>query len=223
MDIASAFTFVFDDKEWLKKLAIGGGLALVAAIMTPVIVGLALTFPLDGYRLQVLKNVRDGQPLPLPEWNQFGDFFRMGLMVFIIRLVYNLPALLVACPLIAIYVATPFLELDPEFTSTLNLISIACWSCLLPLLALVGNALFPAALIRYAEQETLASAFQFREVFSFISSHLSDYVIALLLALVAGTIASFGFIICLVGVLFTNFWSVLVSANLYGQLAKEST
>ena len=28
MDIGSAFTFMFDDEEWIKKIAIGGGIIL---------------------------------------------------------------------------------------------------------------------------------------------------------------------------------------------------
>ena len=42
MDIGSAFTFMFDDEEWVKKLAIGGGIALLLVFEQ---VGLALHRP----------------------------------------------------------------------------------------------------------------------------------------------------------------------------------
>ena len=81
MDIGSAFTYMFDDQDWLKKIAIGGGITLGAIILLPILVGLALFLPLSGYMLETLKNVRDGRPTPLPEWANFGDLFSKGLMV----------------------------------------------------------------------------------------------------------------------------------------------
>ena len=73
MDIGSAFTFVFDDEDWIKKVAIGGGIILLGIILLPLLLlGLLLFLPLNGYMLEVLKNVRDGQAKPLPEWSDFG-------------------------------------------------------------------------------------------------------------------------------------------------------
>ena len=74
MDIGSAFTFMFDDEEWIKKMAIGGGIALVAAILSPILIGFVLFLPLGGYMLETLKVVRDGQT-KLPEWSDFGNLF----------------------------------------------------------------------------------------------------------------------------------------------------
>ena len=94
MDIGSAFTFVFDDEEWIKKVAIGGGIMLAGLILTPILIGLALFLPIGGYMLETLRNVRDGQARPLPEWTDFGDLFMKGLMLFIIGFVYNIPTLI---------------------------------------------------------------------------------------------------------------------------------
>ena len=48
MDIGSAFTFVFDDQDWIKKLAIGGGILLLAFVLSPILIGLALFPPVHG-------------------------------------------------------------------------------------------------------------------------------------------------------------------------------
>ncbi len=219
MDIGSAFTYMFDDEEWIKKIAIGGGLILVAFILSPIIVGLALFLPISGYMLETLKNVRDGQPTPLPEWADFGGLFSKGLIVFVIGLVYNLPALLVACVTGGINAFAP--QLDPDVADALVIVA-GCLSCLQFLLSLLGNAFLPAALIRYAQYDTFGSAFQFGEIFSFITGNIGDYIIVILLSWVAGLVAAFGVILCVIGVIFTVFWSVLVTANLYGQLARKA-
>ncbi len=219
MDIGSAFTFMFDDQDWIKKIAIGGGITLGALILSPILIGLALFLPISGYMLETLKNVRDGRPLPLPEWTDFGYLFSKGLIVFVIGLAYNLPAILVSCASAGANIAAP--ELDPDIAETLAYVSV-CLSCLQIILSLLGSALLPAALIRYAQYDTLGSAFQFGEIFSFITGNIGDYIIAVLLSWVAGLIAGFGVILCLIGVFFTGFWSVLVAGNLYGQLARKA-
>jgi hypothetical protein len=219
MDIGSAFTFVFDDEDWIKKLAIGGGIMLVGIILTPILIGLALLLPIGGYVIETIKNVRDGQATPLPEWADIGGLFSKGLMVFVIGLVYNIPSILLSCASAGITLAGP--NLDSDVAEALAFVSI-CISCLQFIVGLVAYALIPAALIRYAQFDSLGSAFQFGEIFSFISANIGDYIIAVLLSWVAGLVAIFGLILCVVGVFFTLFWSYLVTANLIGQLARKA-
>jgi hypothetical protein len=221
MDIGSAFTFMFDDEAWVKKLAIGGGIIISGLIFSPILIGLALLLVINGYMLQTLKNVRDGKPIPLPEWRDFGDLFSKGLMVLVIWFVYHLPALIFLCLSSA---TNPIMVsqwgIGSETTDTLSYIYF-CSLCLEFTLFFLGSVIFPAALIRYAQYDTVGSAFHFREIFSFISNNTGDYIIVILLKMVAGLIASFGFMLCFVGIFFAGFWSTLVGANLYGQLAKE--
>lgn len=220
MDIGSAFTFAFDDPDWIKKLAIGGGVTLLALVLSPIIIGLALLLPIGGYMLEVLKNVRDGQPTPLPEWSDFGGLFSKGLMVFVIGLVYNIPALLTYCASFGVQMGAA--NMDSDAASALGFVAI-CLTCFQILFSLLGYFLLPAGLIRYAQYDTLGAAFQFGELFSFIRENIGDYVIAVLLSWVAGIVAGFGVILCVIGVFFTYFWATLVSANLYGQLARKAS
>ena len=220
MDIGSAFTFVFDDDDWIKKLAIGGAIALGAVILMPLLgLGILLLFPIAGYMLEVLKNVRDGQARPLPEWDDLGGLFKTGFFVSLIMVVYNLPALVFACAGGLASSAPEFV--DPEVASSLIFLG-TCFNCIQFILSVAASLIFPAGLIRYAQYETFGSAFQFGAIFSFIGNNIGDYIIALVLSWVASFIAFFGILLCLVGVLFTTFWALLVSANLYGQLARES-
>lgn len=218
MDIGSAFTYMFDDEGWIAKIAIGGGLIFAGILLSPIIIGLALFLPISGYMLEALKNVRDGRPIPLPEWSNFGELFRKGLIVFLIGLVYTIPALIFVCLAIGLYGAA---DANPDMAPTLGIIG-SCFIFIVVVLSLVANILLPAAIIRYAEYDTFGSAFQFGEIFSFISSNIGDYIIVLLLGFVAQFIAQLGVVLCGIGVLFTAFWAILVTANLYGQLARKA-
>ncbi len=214
MDIGSAFTYTFDDEDWLKKIAIGGGAILLSIIIVPI-------FLVMGYMVQTIKNVRDGHEKPLPEWDNIGDLFMKGLMVFVIALAYNIvPIIIMLCP--TFLIAAVASSVDPDVGDVL-LIASNCFMCLGVIILLAINLVLPAGIIRYAEYDTLGSAFQFGPIFSFITNNIGDYIIAILLSWVASFIAGFGIILCFVGVYFTHFWGVLVTANLYGQLARKAS
>jgi hypothetical protein len=222
MDIGSAFTYVFDDEEWIKKLAIGGGIALGAIILLPVLlIGLVLFLPLNGYMLQVVKNVRDGQTNPLPEWDDFGGYFKTGFFVAVIWFIYNIPAILFSCVGSLAQNAPAMMDMDSDMAGVVVSLAV-CLNCVQIILSLAAAILLPAAIIRFAQYDTMGSAFQFGAIFSFISGNIGDYIIVILLSLVAGIVAGFGLILCIIGVFFTLFWSMLVKANLYGQLARKA-
>jgi hypothetical protein len=225
MDIGSAFTYMFDDPDWIKKLAIGGGIAFGATILSPILIGLVLFLPLSGYMLETLKGVRDGQKL-LPEWSDFGSLFMKGLMVALIGFIYSLPSILVSCLSSGLSggLSAMMAQSDSNNDTAQTALSVVsmCLSCLQIVLSLAASFITPAAIIRYARYDTFGVAFQFSEIFSFISSRIGNYVVAFLLTMVAGLLSVFGLIACIVGVFFTMFWSMLVYGNLFGQLAREA-
>ena len=65
MDIGKAFSYVFEDEQWISKVLIGGLL-----IWIPIV-----NFAVFGYMIKVAQNVAQGNPRPLPEWGEFGDHF----------------------------------------------------------------------------------------------------------------------------------------------------
>jgi hypothetical protein len=213
MDIGSAFTYMFDDEDWIKKLAIGGVAWLLGIVIVPF-------FLLFGYMLQTLKNVRDGQPVPLPEWDDFGTLIVEGLKVFAIALIYSIPALIFYCASFGVQIGMQ--QADPDISNVLTGVA-ACVVCFEIVFLLLAVALFPAGMIRYAQYDTLSAAFQFGEIFRFISANIGNYIIVVLLTMVAQFISIFGILLCCIGIYVTSFWSMLVSANLYGQLAKEAS
>ena len=68
MDYGSAFVYMFASKDWIKKFVIAVAMSLIPWV------GLIVV---TGYALDVLRNLNQGAPDPLPEWT--GDDFSRWL------------------------------------------------------------------------------------------------------------------------------------------------
>jgi hypothetical protein len=212
MDIGIAFTYMFQDRDWLKKILIGGVISLIPIV----------NFAALGYTVQVVRNVRDGQDLPLPEWDAFGEYFVSGLYLFLVYLVYAIPILLLACLWIA---ASAMLGAAGNSRSAEDLASAyavasICLSCLTGLWGLFIGVISPALFVRFAETGSFGATLSIGGWLGVMRADLGAYLIVLILSwLVLGFLAPLGVIACVVGVIFTQFWAYLVSGHLYGQLA----
>ncbi len=220
MDIGKAFTYVFEDPNWIMKVLIGGIVLLIPIV----------DFAVYGYMLTTLKNVADGQPNPLPEWSDFGAHFMKGLYAIVGILVYFLPAIVIYCCIVALSIgagaaasSTGGQDAGNTLGGIIGLVTL-CLNCLVGLYALIAGLTLYAPLTRFAMSQNQLSIFwDFRGNFAFIQRNLTNYIIALLVAFVASFVAEFGLILCIVGVLFTMFWAQLVTAFLFGQLWKNQT
>ncbi len=214
MDIGSSFTYMFEDESWIKKILIGGIISLVPIV----------NFAAMGYVVEVIRNVRDGRPTPLPEWDQFGQMWMSGLWLFVIFLVYSIPIIILAC-ISGIATAATGATLDTASADVaggaMGIVSI-CLSLLMGLWGLVIGVLSPAIVIRFAETGQFSSALQFGEIFNVAKANVGSYVIVLILLWVAIYIISpLGLIACVVGIIFTYFYAYLIAGNLLGQLAAQ--
>jgi hypothetical protein len=211
MDYGKAFTFVFEDKNWVTKLLIGGILSLIPIV----------NFVAIGYGLKVLKNVAQGVEQPLPEWSDFGDYFIQGLVSFLGGLVWAIPAIVLSM-VIGFFSAITGYEGDPQSAAAPIWLCVTSLSCLSGLYGLFLGVVTPAAITQYAVSGEFGAMFRFGKIFKYITSNLGPYIIALLLGLVAAFIAGFGFILCVIGVVFTAFWAMLVGNYLLGQVYAAS-
>lgn len=204
MDVGKAFTYVFDDEDWLRKVLIGGVLSIIPIA----------NFIASGYTVQAFRNMARGLERPLPEWSNLGEKFGQGLVVFIIGFIYNLPVFLLTACLSATAAVIGSRGNGEQLRDVLSLFQ---W-CLATPYGLLMGILWPAIFSRYAMTGDFAGAFNFREIFAFIQKDLSDYAVVVILALALSIIAGSGLILCCVGVLFTGFWTSLVKTHLFAQL-----
>jgi len=209
MDIGKSFTYVFEDKDWVTKVLIGGLLTLIPIVNLVVI----------GYALRVTKNVADGLEQPLPNWDDLGDYFVKGFMATLGSLVWALPMLLFG--LVMAILSAFGVDSSSQQESLFSICALGT-SCVMVAYGFLVSALLPAAYARYATTGEFVVFFQIGKLFRFIGANLGNYIVALLLTIVASFIAGFGMILCFVGIFFTEFWATLVTPHLLGQICRES-
>lgn len=226
MDVGKSFTYMFEDKDWIAKIAIGGGILLVGGLILGwlVIPALAAAALLLGYALVVVKNVYEGNPNPLPEWTNYGDLFMKGVTAFVGVLIWAIPAIVMVCCIFIALATFGGFSGDRGATEigALGGIVLACLYCLTFIVGIAINLFVYAPLTNFAINGQLSAFWDFQGAWKFIQANAGNYIIAFLLALVANFIAGFGIIACLIGVFFTNFWAMLVMAHLFGQVARSN-
>lgn len=151
---------------------------------------------IGGYIVRTVRSVMAGSE-QLPEWTEWGDLAMLGLYVWLGSLIYGIPGAVLGR-----------LGVPGAVLSSFWGIAVA--------------VVLPAAVMRFAAKGDLGAFFDFNEIFNFINRHLSNYIIVVLLSILAYVLASFGVVLLVIGVLFTYFWGALVTAHLYGSLAREA-
>jgi len=206
MEFGRAFSFVFEDQDWVKKIGIAGLLLIV-----PILGGLVVS----GWALEITRRVIHRETEVLPDWSNFGDYLVKGLMLFVVGFVYALPIILVsACQQGGIL----FLQNNGDETTTSIITALSiCLSCVMILYSIVLGFVLPAAYARLAVTGQLGAAFRFGEVIGLVRAAPAAYLMVLLGEIIAGFIGSLGLILCIIGVVFTYAYAMAMMAHLWGQ------
>ncbi|MCX7670703.1 MAG: DUF4013 domain-containing protein [Anaerolineae bacterium] len=228
MDFGKAFTFMFEDPDWVRKLGIGTVVGAVAILLSPVLIGLVPMIMILGYCLDVLRNVADGQTYPLPEWEDWSGFLTRGFKLLVAFFVWSLPIILISIPMII--GAALVGDQSSGANAVFGTLFIICSSCLMVLWGLFELLISPAIYIRLAVTDRLASAFEVSRLWELTRDNLGNVIIAILLLIVAGIIAgivgTLGFILLIIGALVTfpaaMLWQYLVQAHLFGQIGRTT-
>ena len=203
-DFGKPFTYLFDDPNWVPKILIGGLFYLAGFL----IVG---WFFILGYAARTARNIIRGDAFPLPEWDDLGAFFAEGLRLFGVALVYILPIFALATIFI---VPTAILgAAENEGIQALGSGLAGCMACLMVPLSLAMMVFMPASLLFAAVEQRFGAAFEFGRIWTFIKENPGNYLLAIAVYLVARFLASFGFVLLCIGVIFTGFWSVLITTH----------
>jgi hypothetical protein len=127
MDLGRAFTYAFDDPDWLNKLVVVTALAFASVILLPVIgLGLLPLCVLLGYAAEIVENRRRDVPVILPVWNTLTERLQNGANILLAMIIFNLPLILLGC---CMYTIPGFLT----DTTAGGLLSLSMLCCLGPI------------------------------------------------------------------------------------------
>ena len=169
VDIGRAVSYIFEDREWTPKLLVSAGIAL-AGLIGVILLGLGPIIAwslLLGYAVELVRNVRDNHPIPLPRWDNYGEKFRKGGTVLAAVFVYNLPNLLPAC----CYATTAPFWRDNFFGSAIGFVVICCIVPLILIYNVVTWPMLALGIARYADEENVGVFFQFGDLFRTVFRH----------------------------------------------------
>lgn len=208
LDFGRAITFFFQDPNWVSKIVMGSLFTILAMI----VVGGPF---LAGYAVRLLRRSAKGEAYPLPEWDDLGGMFMEGLYVVAAYMAHVLPAFVLM-----------FIFMVPlaAFSDSRGEPSGAVALLVFPLVILVSLAVlaimiyFPAALTRFAVEERFGAAFEIDKNWAFIRRNFSNYLLALVVFIVANFISQFGIILFCIGILPATFWGTCAGAYALGEV-----
>jgi hypothetical protein len=202
MDIGRSIDFIRHDPRWLSKIVIGGLLSLVP-IFGWLIIG--------GYYIRIIQRVQEDIDAQMPEWDDWGGNFVRGLKFSVVYLIY-------VGPLTTLFLASIFFLFIDQFVSYLVLQMLYLFLSL-PYVIVLG---FFSPLIagRLAVYNRISAAFHFGELIREARRVWLLLLVYVGLMYAIYMVASFGYILCFVGIFFTSFAGYLVGAHITGQIRR---
>ncbi|MBW3670903.1 MAG: ABC transporter permease [Acidobacteria bacterium] len=165
-----------------------------------------------GYMARIVRNVVAGVDDRLPEWDDLGEMFVEGVKLFAVAFLWYLPIFLVMVPLMV------WAIMFDEFGSPrLSEMFAGCMVLTIVPLALLITFVLPAALVRASVYRTVGAGLAIGPVFAFVRDNFVNFLLAFIVYLAASFIGQMGVVIFCVGVIFTSFWGLAVTAHAYGQ------
>ena len=235
MDFGKPFTFVFEDPDWLKKLAMFALLGFANII--PGIGSLFMALVFAGVTVDIVRQVINKQSPVVPNLD-IGRQFNDGLKLWVVNLVYGLPAIVLGILIaivVGIGVGAGALAFNGESTDAAGVVIALVWiiiSCIGLLMFVYGiilAILTPEIYARFAQTGSIKDSINFREVFRKVFKKPGPYLLAFvgvaLLGIVGGIatsiLSSIGAIALGIGALFGaalgSIYMSLGMGHFYGQ------
>ncbi|HUN23786.1 MAG TPA: DUF4013 domain-containing protein [Anaerolineales bacterium] len=218
MDFAKAFTYIFDDKDWIKKIGIAAGILLIS----PITLGI-LALPVIGWGMEILRRTTNGRADILPEWDNFGGFFMDGLKGLGVALIYALPIIVIqACNAgITIALTSAGSSASGDTADAMVMASTGISGlllCLVVIFAVAIALLQPAGMALLANTGKFANAANPMNALAEFRRNPGGYLLAGLVgSLIVSLLGSVGVVACFVGAFVGYAIGIAVQNHLLGQ------
>ena len=202
MTHSETFTYIFDDEKWMGKV-LGGSLCMLVAMIP--LLGIPGSLVFMGYLKRLSRNVIDGVPKPLPEWDDLGGDFVEGAKTLLINIVYMLPVVVLY---FGVFIVAMIMgeggafEGSDEAGAVMGCFLVGIWLLVMALI-LICSVLLTVATLRFYATDSLGSAFQIGEVIRLITRRPGGFLVAYLLFFVAVFAGQLGILACIIGFFFT--------------------
>jgi hypothetical protein len=216
MDFSAPFGFPFKDQNWFQKLLIPGLIMLIP------IIGL---FYLMGWGLEITRQIIRQEPIVIPE-TDFGKFLTRGLKLFVISLVYAIPTFIFQIPSTAANIMAQSSSNSDSAAAMAGVIMAisACAGLLNLVYSLALAFILPAVYgVFLVNNEEISAGFRFGEIFALAKKAPTAFLLALVGYLIAEMISGLGVIACVIGLIVTVPYGILIISHFYGQAYLEAT
>ena len=164
----------------------------------------------------------------MPDWDDLGGLFVDGLRGAGLYLAHFLGILAIPLALSCLIglIAGGLGSLGASHRASDELAGVLGMGFLLlyMVIALAALILFlyiPAAMTRFALIGTFSAGFDFRENVAFIRRNLLNYVLALVIYMVASFVAQFAVLLCCIGLFPVSFWAACMFGWALGETARR--
>ena len=213
MELGRAFSYAFEDKEWLSKL--GMTVLMMFAAMIP-IVGLLAVCALLGYMTDIVRNVRNGHPRPLPKWTNYKLKARHGAYVLLATIIYNLPLIMMS---VFLYSFSSVIG-KSQFGGFAYVMIIGCFLPLLFIYTVIAWSMLAIGIIRYTDSGDSGVFYRFSKLFTILQTNSRLTLQWVFYSIIANIIFAFLILIPFLG------WTVIfalaypVQGSLMGQYGR---
>jgi hypothetical protein len=209
-NIGRAFSFPFEDRNWFAKFLLGSIFLLLCLF------GLGI-FVIAGYLVQLTQRVMKNEPFPMPEWSDIGVKFVVGFKFCVVYFLYMIPVLVLLVPAFLFAMIGEIAELPDAASFVLAVYLFGLFLVIIPY-SIGFTLLLPIITYRFAEREKITDGLDLAAVLREFKANWQTTTVAALLTLGVQLLASFGFVLFIIGVIFTIFYACVVSAYLAGAL-----
>ncbi len=218
--IEDILKYPFQDKQWFSKLFLQGALLLLLSFF---IVGLPF---LMGFFICLIRRSIDGQS-SLPNWSEWGSYWRRGLRALVVQFVYVAPLLVLWLVMVLLFVGSIILSDYREAMAGLAIVGVFFMFITYAVTFLYAMALSwfiqPAFLPLIALDVPLKNCWRLKSyIWPYIKANLGNIILSLLLGYLASMIASLGLFIFFIGYFFTMPYALAVLAHVNGLIYRAS-
>lgn len=214
MDLSHAFSYTFEDKEWVGKVVMLAVLLILSAVVP--LFGLIALAAVLGYLVQLIGNVRNGLPRPLPKWDKWGEKIKAGGNVLLALIIYHLPIII-----LNFCASTLYGSIGQSLFDGGGLLFLLC--CSFPMITVYNIltwSMLAVGVARYTETGKSREFYRFSTLFSIISENtpliiqwiIATFIVNLVFMLLSITIIGNFVVLALI---------IPVHGHLIGQLSRK--